>query len=340
MYRKLLYFSLLLGLLNLSDLSAAIQANPTDSFENSESSSDDYSLDEKVARALKRLDRAKENYSAGKPKAAKRLLNKVIRKNTESTLVGEALAMRARIRMDKKQWIKGFDDLQLIVDEHPQYENFDQVIASQFNCATALMEGERGKIFWIFPGFKQYSTAVDQFEQILINAPYGDYAPIALMNIALTSKKTNNPENSIDALDRLINFYPQSTLAPDAYYNLANIYSDLVKGHQYDQGSTRRAISYYEDFIVLFPQSDYIGEVEANLKKMENQLASSRLDLGDFYYYYRNNNTAALVFYNEAITIEPESDAAEEARLRIDDIEKGVRPISNASLLRKLLGAN
>ena len=105
-------------------------------------------------------------------------------------------------------------------------------------------------------------------------------------------------------------------------------------------GSTRRAISDYEDFIVLFPQSDYLGEVEANLKKMENQLASSRLDLGDFYYYYRNNNTAALVFYNEAITIEPKSDAADEARLRIDDIEKGVRPISNASLLRKLLGVN
>ena len=340
MYRKLLHCSILFGLLSLSDLSTALRANPTEGFESFERSSDNSSVDEKVARALKRLDQAKKNYSTGKPKAAKRLLNKIIRKNTESTLVSEALAMRAQIRMDDKQWIKSFDDLQLIVDKHPQYENFDQVIANQFNCATALMEGDRGRIFWILPGFKQYSTAVDQFEQIIINAPYGDYAPIALMNVALTSKKTNNPENSIDALDRLINYYPQSTLAPDAYYNLAKTYSDLVKGHQYDQGSTRRAISYYEDFIVLFPQSDYVGEVEANLKKMENQLASSRLDLGDFYYYYRNNNTAALVFYNEAITIEPKSDAADEARLRIDDIEKGVRPISNASLLRKLLGVN
>ena len=339
MYRPL-RFLLILGLLNQPSLNAELQPDQADTFESSESELEDTSADKSLSRAQDRLSRAKEKYSNGRPKAAKRLLRKVIRKSPEPKLVGEALAIRAQIHIDDENWIKGFDDLQRIVDKHPQYKNFDRIITDQFNCATALMEGDRGKIFWIFPGFKQYSTAVEQFEQILTNAPYGDSAPIALMNIALISEKTNRSEDAISALDRLINYYPQSILAPDAYYNLAKIYSDLIKGHEYDQGSTRRAISYYEDFLVLFPQSEYAGEAEANLKKMENLLALSRLDLGDFFYYYRNNNTAALVFYNEAITIEPESDAAEEARLRIEDIEKGVRPISNASILRKLLGAN
>jgi outer membrane protein assembly factor BamD len=213
------------------------------------------------------------------------------------------------------------------------------VIADQFDCATALMEGARGRILWIFPGFKQYGTSAKQFEQIVRNAPYSDYAPLALMNIALVSEQINEPEEAIDALDRLINYYPQSMLAPDAYYNLAQTYSDLVQGYEYDQGSTRRAISYYEDFLILFPSSHLTGEVEANLRNMENLLASSRLNLGDFYYYFRNNNTAALVFYNEAITIEADSEAAAEARLRIADIESGVRPTNKASILRKLLRA-
>ena len=201
------------------------------------------------------------------------------------------------------------------------------------------MEGARGRILWVFPGFKQYGTSAKQFERIVQNAPYSDYAPLALMNIALVSEKTGESEEAIDALDRLINYYPQSMLAPDAYYNLAQTYSDLVQSYEYDQGSTRRAISYYEDFLILFPTSSYTGEVEANLKHMENLLASSRLNLGDFYYYFRNNNTAALVFYNETITIEPDSDAAAEARLRIQDIEAGVRPTNKASMLRKLLRA-
>ena len=73
---------------------------------------------------------------------------------------------------------------------------------------------------------------------------------------------------------------------------------------------------------------------------MENLLASSRLNLGDFYYLHRNNNTAALVFYNEAITIAPDSEAAAETNARIEDIEAGVRPLTGSGILRKLLLAD
>jgi outer membrane protein assembly factor BamD len=83
-----------------------------------------------------------------------------------------------------------------------------------------------------------------------------------------------------------------------------------------------------------------VGEVEANLAQMENLLAGSRLELGNFFYLYRNNNTAALTFYNEAITIAPESEAADEARERIKNIEAGVRPVTRSKLLRKLLLAD
>ena len=160
------------------------------------------------------------------------------------------------------------------------------------------------------------------------------------MNVALLAQDRDQPEEAIDALDRLINFYPQSMLAPDAYYNLAQTYADLVQGAAYDQGATRQAISYYEDFLILFPESNYVGEVEAELDKMENLLATSRFNLGDFYYLFRSNNTAALVFYNEAITIAPESEAADEARTRIADIEAGVRPATGSNLLRALLLAD
>lgn len=342
--KRFFYFSALAVLLAASSLTAAIQFNPLEWFEKQKESEetpknqDAVEADEAVIAA--KLVKAQEKYARGKTSAAKRISKKIIRRYPNSTFAAEALALRAEIYRENEKWIKCFKDLQRIVDNHPQYENFNDVNSAQFDCATALMDGARGKIFWVLPGFRQYGAAVSQFEQILENAPYSDLAPFALMNVALLSEKMNQPENAIDALDRLINYYPQSTLAPDAYYNLAETYSDLVRGYEYDQGSTRRAISYYEDFLVLFPESDYVGQVEANLKKMENLLAKSRLDLGDFYYYYRNNNTAALVFYNEAITIDPDSDSdsAAEARLRIEDIEAGVRPISKGGVLRKLLG--
>ena len=184
---------------------------------------------------------------------------------------------------------------------------------------------------------QQLGLAASQFEQIVRNAPYSDYAPLALMNIALIYEQEQRPEDAIDTLDRLINYYPQSMLAPDAYYNMAQTYSNLVNGAEYDQGSTRQAISYYEDFLILFPQNSSLGEVESNLAAMEDLHARSRLNLGDFFYNYRSNNTAALVFYNETITIAPESEAAKEASARIADIEAGVRPTTGASILRGFL---
>ncbi len=338
---RLVCFFFIFGLLTAAGLNANAAPNAlvSPASENENAPDDHPAFDEEEEAAIAAtFAKAEEKHAKRKTKAAKRLSNKIINRYPKSPFAAKALALKAQIHEENENWIKCFDTLQLIIKEHPQYKDFNKVISNQFNCAMALMEGYKGRILFIFPGFKQYDTAISQFEQILENAPYSDLAPFTLMNIALLAEKTNSPETAIDALDRLINYYPQSTLASDAYYNLAQIYSDLVKGHEYDQGSTRRAISYYEDFLVLFPNSKYVGEVEANIKKMENLLAKSRLDLGDFYYYYRNNTTAALVFYNEAITIEPNSDSAKEARLRIEDIEAGVRPASKANILRKLLG--
>lgn len=291
------------------------------------------------AESAAMLENGKDKLAAGSEGSANRTFKKIIKRYPTAQAAAEARFLRAQILMGNGRWVKGFDQLQMIVDKHPKYENFDQVIGAQFECATALMEGARGRILWVIPGFKQFGEAVKQFEQIVRNAPYSDYAPLALMNIAIISEMEDKPEEAIDALDRLINYYPQSMLAPDAYYNMAETYANLVKGAQYDQGSTRQAISYYEDFLILFPQSSYLGGVESNLEAMEDLLARSRLNLGDFYYEYRSNNTAALVFYNEAITIAPDSDAAGEARQRIDDIEAGVDPVSGASILRKVLRA-
>lgn len=337
---RLVCFFFISGLLTAAGLNADAVPDAFISTANeNENAPDQPAFEEQQEAALAAtFAKAEEKHAKGKTKTAKKLSNKIISRYPKSSFASRALALKAQIHRENENWIKCFDTLQLIIKEHPQYKDFNEIINDQFDCATALMEGSKGRILFIFPGFKQYSTAISQFEQILENAPYSDLAPFALMNVALLAEKTNDTETAIDALDRLINYYPQSTLAPDAYYNLAQVYSDLVKGHEYDQGSTRRAISYYEDFLVLFPNSSHVGEVEANLKKMENLLAKSRLDLGDFYYYYRNNTTAALVFYNEAITIEPNSDSAEEARLRIEDIEAGVRPASKGNILRTLLG--
>ncbi|MGC6605475.1 MAG: outer membrane protein assembly factor BamD [Lentimonas sp.] len=336
---RLSTYILLLALSVPASLSLHASLNPINWFivEDDDASTLKVTSSAEEAAAAELVEIGARKFAAGQIGAANRALKKCIESYPLAFSTAEARFLRARILMARERWGKAFDELQLIIEEHPDYEKFNKVIGAQFDCATAHMEGVRGKILWIFPGFRQYGRAMNEFETIVNNAPYGDYAPLALMNIALTAQQENEADLAIDALDRLINYYPQSMLAPDAYYNLAETYSNLVAGSEYDQGSTRQAISYYEDFLALFPDSVYTGAVESNLESMENLLATSRLNLGDFYYYFRGNNTAALVFYNEAITIAPNSEAAQEATLRIDNIEAGVNPRNGQSLLRKIL---
>lgn len=339
MQRLPLLFSLIL-LASAGQLTAQQSLNPFNWFgwgDQEESLALDVAnpADEAAAKTL--VTEGEVELEEGNTGRADRRFKKVIKRYSTTTAAGEARYLRAKILMTRGKWKKAFETLQEIVNQNPDFDQFNQVISAQFECATALMEGARGRILWIIPGFRQYDEAIRQFETMVKNAPYSDYAPLALMNIALVAEEKNDPDVAIDALDRLINYYPQSMLAPDAYFNMAETYSSLVKGPEYDQGATRQAISYYEDFLILFEDSNYVGSVEANLASMQNLLAESRLKLGDYYYYYRNNNTAALTFYNETITIAPESEAADEARDRIEDVESGVRPVSGARVVRSLL---
>lgn len=339
--QRLTLFLYLFLLTTVGPLRAELGLNPLEWFESDSGKEEQLSIDiasnadEMTAASM--VAKGKSELQNGNTGRANSRFKKVIKRYSTTQAAGEARYLRAKILMTEGKWKKAFNTLQEIVKKNPDFEEFNQVIGAQFECATALMEGARGRILWIIPGFRQYDEAVRQFEIIVKNGPYSDYAPLALMNIALVAEKQDEPEVAIDALDRLINYYPQSMLAPDAYFNMAETYSSLVKGPEYDQGATRQAISYYEDFLILFSQSNYVGDVEANLKAMQNLLAESRLKLGDFFYYYRNNNTAALTFYNETVTIAPESEAADEARARIKDVTAGVRPISGAQIVRSLL---
>jgi outer membrane protein assembly factor BamD len=286
------------------------------------------------------LSKAKEQAEANKLRTARRTARRITRQYTFSEAAAEAWLLKGTMWMTQERWDRAFDAFQKIISQHPGFEAFDTVIRKQFDCATAMMEGNRGRFLLIFPRARQYDKARAAFETILRNAPYSDYASLALMNSAIIAQRQGKTDAEIDALDRLINFYADSILAPDAYFALAESFADLVQGSAYDQGSTREAISYFEDFLILFPNSPDVPAAEAGLSEMLEVLAESRLVIGDFYYFYRNNNTAALIFYNEAITVAPQSSTATEARQRIEDIQRGVQPVLGNRILRRLLFVN
>ena len=89
-------------------------------------------------------------------------------------------------------------------------------------------------------------------------------------------------------------------------------------------------------FIALYPENTEIGTIEALYGRMLNALATNRVLLADYYYFNKRDNVAAIIFYNEAITIAPNSQAAIEAQERLDAIEMGIRPTTGRKFIKKL----
>lgn len=286
--------------------------------------------------ALDLMNKARTAEEAGQGKSAIKLYGTVTKKFPNSVYASEALYRTGMLREKNQEYYKAFDTFQQMVVRYPNSDKFSQVIGEQYRIASQLFAGKRNRLFGFLPGFRNREKALQYFEVIVQTAPYSDYAPLSLMNASRGYKLINEPEAAIDALDRMINTYPRSALTPDAYLKIAQTHASLVDGPYYDQASTKESITYYEDYMILFPGDAGMATAEKGLAGMKKTLAQSKLTIADYYYKYRKNYKAAKVFYNEAITVYPDSEVAAQARDKllvvngILDRQMGIVPASGA----------
>jgi outer membrane protein assembly factor BamD len=236
----------------------------------------------------------------------------------------QALHRAAKIRLENKQFADAFACYDKILSRYPSYPQFDAVVRDEFEMASSLMSGERPKYFGVIPGFRSDSQMIEYFEGIVKKAPFTAYAPLALMNIALIHEQNKDYTDSIQSLERLINEYPKSSLLPEAYLKVGEMYTNLVQGPYYDQGATKSAIAAYQDFLNLFPSHPEAKRAEKGRADMKNLLASSKLIMGNLYRDRFQNNKAAIVCYNEAIEASPYSESSEQARAKLAEIQSGI----------------
>src|SRR6478736_7906858 len=272
--------------------------------------------------ALDMMNQARTAEEAGQNGKAQKLYTQVSKKFPNSVYAAEALFRIGLIQQKEKKYYKAFMTYQTMTSRYPNSDKFTQVIGEQYRIASDLFEGKRARIFSWLPGFRNRERAIQYFETIVVTAPYSDYAPLALMNAAKGYKMIHESEAAIDALDRMINTYPRNVLTPDAYLKIADTHASLVDGPLYDQASTKEAITYYEDYMILFPGDSGMAAAEQGLDKMKTVLARSKLELADYYLKYRKNFKAAKVLYNEAITVYPDSAVAKEARAKLAKLDE------------------
>jgi outer membrane protein assembly factor BamD len=278
----------------------------------------------KGTKALDLMNKARADEEAGSLHSAIRNYHKVASKYQGSIYAPEALYRAGMLLVKRKQLFDAFTDFQQVLRRYPNTKRFNDVIGEEYHIAAILLDGGRNWTWGWIPDFPNRTRGTEFMEVIVLNAPYSDYAPLALMEAARGNQLESNTEEAIDALDRLVNTYPQSVLAPVAYLKLGDLHASLTEGPKYDQASTKEAMTYYEDFMILYPGDAGIAKAADGVDKMKTILANSKIYIGDYYFYKRFNYEAAKIFYNEAITAYPDSAPARFAKKRLAELESRV----------------
>lgn len=250
----------------------------------------------------------------------------------DSDFAAEALYRQGVIYSARRQFPTAFDCFSALEDAYPASPRVDDAIVQAYLVTEMVRKGVRPlKGGWL-PWFKDRTLALDYYDRLYAMAPHLPISPRLLYHkgkLAFDLSREwfsfDKTLDAIDALERMISIYPDAKFVPDAYLELAKTYEAGVVGADWDQLSTRRAINYYTDFYSLFPDHRLAEYAYEKTVALTNLLAENRLVFGDFYYSRHNNLRAALTFYNEAVTLAPDSPASKIAQERIERIRRGER---------------
>lgn len=220
-----------------------------------------------VQNALEAMNEGKKALDEGDYWAALGYYQIVVNDYPNSIFAPEAYYQMSQAFVKRGQFMDAFDALQEIVKIYPDYPRFNQIIGAEYDVAATIQSGATPYLWGWFPWFTNYNDAIKIYESVVKDAPYSDYSPIALMNISIIAEQEDKPDVAFDALDRLINNYPKSMFASDAYLQMAKVYRSLVQGPEYDQTPTRNAISFFNDYLILFPNESQVRAPRRALKQ-------------------------------------------------------------------------
>lgn len=260
----------------------------------------------------------------------------------------ESLYRAAIIREKKGDWHKAFEHLRLIAQAYTNYD-FERIAESLMRLAERLAKEDIPRKWGVIPRFRSGSQDRIRLDEIANLARGPRFAPRALMALAEIALKDDKEEEAVDALERIVNLYPENYLSEKAYFMLAKVYKDRVAGPAYDQGSTMKALNFFEDYLILYgsppPRSPHESQPDYQLRLSESKkrvklaedgrnemrqvLATSKLEVARYMEKYGKyflvrwqelGNRPALQFYNEAINSAPESEAARIAEKKVAEL--------------------
>jgi outer membrane protein assembly factor BamD len=113
-------------------------------------------------------------------------------------------------------------------------------------------------------------------------------------------------------------------VAADAQYQIGYAWMHASQSGDYDMGAATKAIDAYQDYLVRYPTSDKADQAQENIETLSHRQTQGAYQIAQFYEQsHPPDRRAAFIYYNEVVREDPNSEEAQKAKKRIQEL----RPI-------------
>ncbi len=248
---------------------------------------------------------------------------------SNSHLAAEAVYFVGMSWEERQDLAKAADAYQKLIDRYPYSDRIKDAIKKEFEIANEFASGTKMKL-WGIPALSGQEKAIELYQHIVKNAPFGSYGADAQFAIGEVYKKQGGFEEAQKAYQAVVDNYPSSELVTKARYHIATVSMEASKNAQYSEQSAQQAIEQFEGFKVNHPTDPQTVEAEESIRVLRAKKAMTQFETG-FFYEKRKKIASAKVYYQEILSKYPETPAAAEARKRIGGIleeESGTKKTS------------
>ncbi|MEE3329878.1 MAG: outer membrane protein assembly factor BamD [Myxococcota bacterium] len=137
-------------------------------------------------------------------------------------------------------------------------------------------------LLWIIPR-TDYVGAIEDFQAIIDNYPYSDFAVKAELRIADSYFEDRRFEEALSYYRDFSDLHPQHEKVPYTILRSAQCHYEQTATIDRDQTATREAMGYLERLLRDYPYAPETRDGEQTLLELRGRLARGVLARGDFY---------------------------------------------------------
>ncbi len=244
----------------------------------------------------------------------------LLKKYPGSRIAPEAQYRLGVIQEEKGDYLKAFGAYKTLVESYPQSERVNEVIEREFRIGNLFLSGKKAKLMGmeILPSL---SKAVEIFQHIVKQAPYGEWGDKAQFRLGLAHKKGGQYSEAIEAFQAFIDQYPKSELLPEARFQMAEISYLRSAAQVRDQRALEDASKYVDSFLTRYPDTDASEQAAKLRQQIDEKNAEKNYRIG-LYYEKENYLSSALIYYSDVAERYPDTAYGKKAAEKLKSLKE------------------